>query len=387
MNPDPSEASIVKLQSDQFIIKPIAGEVAADGVMNRFSVDLARQSCQCEDFSSHRKAFPIGDPRRFCSHLIQARCRQLDDLPPFLQSLLEACEANGKGMPNGAQFAFFELNGRLGFFGDNRDQSSYFFVTGIGGQLFHEFTYDRKQKSWLGDPPDSADKLIVFAFKERGQYVTSPPKTPPKNQKRSRSRGKTPTRETPAAFKYLALLLVAAGLIAGGYYLFKDGTPDWLAKLVGTELPASEAEQTHNPTKEELIAEQKRKSALKSNADDKNPSNASIENFPKQQNEVAANESQSAPIEVSPATVEEKPPKPQLEYRSWTTADNKFSVSARYISYQNGTITLEREDNSKRVKIDEARLSADDQSYLKDVRRERRLQRARDKKNQSSNSK
>ena len=398
MNQEQSnDATIVKLQSDQFIIPPLPETKAIAGDSQEFTVDLARQSCQCKDFEGHRKSLPIGDPRRFCRHMVQARCEtNLHDLPPFLQSLLEVHETNGCGLPNGATFSFFEIDGRLCFFGDNRDHSTYFFLTGLSQGIFHEFVYDRKTKSWAdGHAPDSADRLMVFVFKERGQYVT--PARSADGSSRSRQRSKrirkrdVQYKDTPAGIKYLILLLVAAGLIAGGYYLFKDGTPDWLANLVGIESPEEETEKSELPTDEEMIAFHKENSAqqgsdLKAEFEKNKDANQNNKE-PASDLETAESDAKMSPLEESPKVAEDdEPEKKPLEFREWNTADQEFSVMARYVSYQNGTITLEREDNNEKVKIEESQLCLDDQSYVKQVRRDRRIQRARDKKVKASES-
>ena len=67
------------------------------------------------------------------------------------------------------------------------------------------------------------------------------------------------------------------------------------------------------------------------------------------------------------------------EYRDWKYADGSLFASARYKSYQNGNITLVRQDDQTEIKIDKSKLSEEDQAYIKAILRERRLQKAREK--------
>lgn len=394
---DQTEPTIAKLQSDQFIIPPLSEVKTVYGDSREYEVDLGRQSCQCSDFENHRQSFPIGDPRRFCRHLIQVRSENLDDLPAFLQSMIEARSTVGAGMPNGSTFAFFEIDGRLCFFGENRDQTTYFFLSGIGGNVFYEFVYDRPNKKWLGETkPDNPDRLLVFAFKERGQYVTATksevaPGTA-RQSRRRRRRSKNDPQEVPSVAKYLLIIAVSAGLIAGGYFLFRDGTPDWLANLVGIQRPTEPDPPPELPSNSEMIETHKAKAAEEAAKRKKEleDAQANAESEPPPVDPF----NDQLPSEVTPLDEDsnhdqqvETDDENQLAFRMWKTSDDQFSVSARYQSFMNGTVTLIREEDEKEVKIAESELCADDQTYLKKVRRERRLQKARQRKANSENPK
>ncbi len=274
-----------------------------------------------------------------------------------------------KGMPNGSSFAFFEIDGRLSFYCESRDQTCYFFLTGESGSVFHEFHYDRKKKKWTGEAPESPEQLVVFAFKERGQYVTQP-----KTARRARSRSrKQQDRETPSAIKYLILLLTAAGLITGGAYLFQ--------RLNQNSDPAQAADQNTSSTKR-ITA----KSAKKDHPKTALPipvleaPQKAIKSIPEvpdntEQNGIANAEDE--PTLPDPAEESQSTQKP-AEFREWRTSDSQLTLSARYKFFQNGKVVLEREDTGERVKVDESQLRSEDQAYVKQIRRERRIQRAKE---------
>lgn len=366
--------SIVKLQSDQFIIHPVEGAQTVSSGSRPFEVDLSRQSCECEEFQSCRKSFPIGDPRRFCAHLVQARCERTDDLHPFLRSLLDAQEANKKGLPNGSSYAFFEVDGRLSFYGENRDQTAYFFLTEEGGLLFREYYYNRKKRRWSGDVPASPEQLLVFAFKERGQYVTSTKsQTRTKAKKRRRTRAKNPSRrETPSLLKYLLLLVVAASLIVGGVSLYP-----FLAGVNNKELADNESKtkmQDNLQVKKKEHPQTLTEEEVSSNEEnDVQPQSEETDNL-EQGSEISSETEPSPDEKNSSSTMTEK----KVEFRQWEVVDEQSIFSARYKSYQSGKVVLEREDNGEKVKIDQTRLRPLDQEYIKKIRRERRLQRARE---------
>lgn len=380
-NQDPT---IVKLQSDQFIIGSIAHTTTVAGESKQYEIDLARQSCQCGDFEAHRTSFPIGDPRRFCRHLVAARCEHLDDLPPFLQSLFEVHESAQAGLPNGASFAFFEINGRLAFYSENRDQTAYFFLTGIGGSVFYEYVYDRKKKKWLnGKAPDSPDKLLVFAFKERGKFAR-PKKSQAEIRRIRRRRRSKPSdpRETSPPIKYLFLLLVTVGLFAAGYAIFKEPIAQWIA--------AAEAEEEEEPAppRENKIPEHEQKRRLPQDplnelddvdifapVDDSSPDDDTVD--PDSDDTASPNETDQGQ--------ESDTALPEPEFREWKTANEKFTVVAKYRYYQNGLVVIERQDNGRTVKIDENLLRPEDQEYIKKIRLERRLQNARNRRNEDRN--
>ncbi len=379
--------SIVKLQSNQFLIHPITHTQTVFGDSKQFEVDLSRQSCECSDFIEKRSDFPIGDPRRFCKHMVACRIEYLDDLHPFMQSLLQACELNNSGLPNGNSFAFFEVEGRLGFFGENRDQTAYFFVSGTSpAGEFHEFTYDRSNKNWAGGViPDAPETLLGFAFKERGKYVTDAPPTAPipdasiARTRRERQRGRPEDRETSSVLKVLVFLLAAAGLLAGGYFLFKDGTPEWLG---GEKEVAEKPNEPVLPTANEQMEKNKKDAPpvvmpppLTGEADG-GKSNSSFNSKDKADDE---KDDDSKRPKGAPSTIEDQQPKPsELEFRQWKTADETFSVFAKYKSFMNGQVTLVREDTGEEIKVDQGTLRVVDRDYISKVRRERRLQKARE---------
>lgn len=379
------DSTVVKLQSDQFIIGSIGHTTMIAGEGKQYEVDLARQNCQCKDFKKYRNSFPIGDPRRFCRHLVAARCEHLDDLSPFLQSLFEVHESAQAGLPNGASFAFFEIDGRLGFYCENRDQTAYFFLTGVGGSVFYEFVYDRKRKKWLnGKSPDSPEKLLVFAFKERGKFVT-PKKSLAEIRRIRRRRRSQPSqpRETSAPVKYLFLLLVTAGLAGAGYLMFKGPVERWLAAA-----DREEKEEPAPPPENKIPEHEKKRGAfdqmiadlegveIVDPADLQQP--GTVDDTP--ENSDTPGEPGGNDENNEPATEIAEP-----EFREWKTANEKFSAIAKYRYYQNGFVVIERQDNGQTIKIEVGMLRTEDQEYVKKIRLERRLQNARARRNQNRN--
>lgn len=384
MNEDKDQdLTIVKLQSDQFIIGSISHTTKIAGDSRHYEVDLARQSCQCRDFEDHRNSFPIGDPRRFCCHLVTARCEHLDDLPPFLQSLLEAHDAAQAGLPNGASFAFFEIDGRLAFYSENRDQTAYFFLTGISGTVFHEYIYDRKRKKWLnGKTPDSPDRLLVFAFKERGKFVRPKKSRAIDGRARRRRRSKPPeNRETSTPVKYLFLLLVAAGLITLGYYIFKGPYERWVAAA-----NADDQEEVQIPPDGNKIPDNKQKRKTPQELAQEALDDANLPDVDDEPPEDEESDPNPNPDETTSEneTETQEPALPEPEFREWKTSDDKFSVVAKYKYFQNGKVVIERQDNGKTIKVDEYLLRPEDQEYVDNIRMERRLQNARNRRNQEN---
>ena len=370
------ESTVVKIPHQQLSVSPIDSVETIYGDSRQYEVDLLNQSCQCSEFSRSRSNFPMGDLRRFCRHLVQAQAQHIESLPPFISSLVEVKDLANTGMPNGSASSFFRIDGRLGFFGDYRDQTIYFFVEGISknGDVFHEFVYDRQAKKWLGNRiPDSPESLLVFAFKERGQYGNQPEKS-----RKSKRRPARQSRETSSAIKFLVLAIVAGGLGYGGYQLFKDGAPPWLAQAMGV---TDEGIEDDKPlSKEEQIA------ATKSEPQTDDP-------FEPAQETISDNILEEDPEPDTPPTDAELDDKPDelneeklsvdndddfIKFRTWTTADGEKTVSARYKSFANGTIRLVREDNGIVIKIDESILSQEDRDYVKQIRMERTLRKARE---------
>ncbi len=60
--------------------------------------------------------------------------------------------------------------------------------------------------------------------------------------------------------------------------------------------------------------------------------------------------------------------RPLLEFRKWTTVDDKFTVIARYRGITNlNFTTLERKDDGEQINIPLEKLSTGDQAYIKDI--------------------
>ena len=370
---DHSDGSTVKLQSDQFIIHPVSIVRTVLGDSKEFVVDLALQSCQCKDFLEYRSRLPIGDPRRFCRHLVQVQTQFSDDLHPFVRSIFEARESSGEGLPNGTSFAFFEFNGRLAFVGENRDRTSYFFITGQGNS-FHEFVYNRNDKAWIGGKPDEPAPLLKFAFHARNQYgkQLKPEESNPKKARRKRRESNVDSESNLG--RYLFLALVTAALAAGGYYYFqnKDAVDNYVKKAIEKPDPTEDATDPDN-------------ASLK--ASDKQPRRSKSEKKPpatRTQPTKRADSGSKLTESEKPGTTETnlpEEPAPQPEYRDWNYSDGSFLASARYKSYQNGQITLVRKDTGEEIKVQKSELSEQDQNYVTATLRERRLQRARQRKN------
>ncbi|NLT72336.1 MAG: hypothetical protein GXX91_16805 [Verrucomicrobiaceae bacterium] len=69
-----------------------------------------------------------------------------------------------------------------------------------------------------------------------------------------------------------------------------------------------------------------------------------------------------------PAEVEKSEPDAATNpdsFRTWTSADGKFSVEADYVEAFFGTVTLRKRDGST-LQVDVAKLSEPDQAYIKD---------------------
>jgi len=68
-------------------------------------------------------------------------------------------------------------------------------------------------------------------------------------------------------------------------------------------------------------------------------------------------------------TPTEKPAHEKYAFRLWTDSSGKFHVVARFRSYANGIVKIERQDNGTILEIPVGRLSAEDQRYIKRLMR------------------
>ena len=66
----------------------------------------------------------------------------------------------------------------------------------------------------------------------------------------------------------------------------------------------------------------------------------------------------------------EKPePTPEPDYRTWASADGKYTVEARLVKIISGKVTLKRKDTGKEITLPVEKLSPADQAFLKDKTR------------------
>ena len=363
----------VTLQSDQFIVNPVQITKTVVGDSKEFQVDLALQCCQCSDFVQHRIKMPIGDPRRFCRHMVQVQAEFPDDLHPFVQSLFEVRELSDRGVPNGTSCAFFEIEGRLAFVGENRDRTTYFFVTGRGS-TFHEFIYDRSTKNWVGGKPDDPAPLLKFAFQSRSQYGEQLQSSNTNSKRKPKQKRRVPQPSSDSNVgRYLMLVLVVVALAAGGFYYLNNR--EQVDAFVQSKLGQDPiAEKT---TKDSADPSASKPRSKKPAAEKKNPTDRTEklnEKQPKPTDRI-----NTVPKETQPRIPESAEQVKLPEYRDWKYTDGSLFVSARYKSYQNGNITLVRQDDQTEIKIDKSKLSEEDQAYIKAILRERRLQKAREK--------
>ncbi|HMO85935.1 MAG TPA: SHD1 domain-containing protein, partial [Lacipirellulaceae bacterium] len=58
-------------------------------------------------------------------------------------------------------------------------------------------------------------------------------------------------------------------------------------------------------------------------------------------------------------------------FRTWTSANGKFSADAKLVSFANGIVTIENRDG-KQIKVAQDKLSGADREFIDKWRRERR---------------
>ena len=375
MTPDfeNDERSPVTLQSDQFIVHPVQITKTVVGDSKEFQVDLALQCCQCSDFVQYRSEMPIGDPRRFCRHMVRVQAEFPDGLHPFVQSLFEVRELSDYGMPNGTSCAFFEMEGRLAFVGENRDRTTYFFVTGRGS-TFHEFIYDRTAKNWVGGKPDDPAPLLKFAFQSRSQYGEQLQPANTNSKRKAKQKRRAPQSSSDSNFgRYLLLAIFVIALAAGGFYYLNNR--ERVDAFVQTKLGQDPRAEKATEDSDDIPATGSRSQSPA--AEKKIQSNTTTKPSEKQPKPI--DRTATEPKETEPEAPETVQRIKLPEYRDWKYADDSFFVSARYKSYQNGKITLVRQDDQTEIKVDKSKLSEEDRAYIKAILRERRLQRARKK--------
>jgi hypothetical protein len=61
-------------------------------------------------------------------------------------------------------------------------------------------------------------------------------------------------------------------------------------------------------------------------------------------------------------------PKPEREFREWSTADGMFKVEAQFLGKIGDTIRLKRKDNGKVISVPLEKFSEADQTYVKGLR-------------------
>ena len=64
---------------------------------------------------------------------------------------------------------------------------------------------------------------------------------------------------------------------------------------------------------------------------------------------------------------------PGGQWRTFTDASGKHKVEATFVDFTDGKVTIKRKDNDKEVVLDYDRLSKDDQEYVREERRRRRI--------------
>lgn len=71
------------------------------------------------------------------------------------------------------------------------------------------------------------------------------------------------------------------------------------------------------------------------------------------------------PATKAPATKTTPAPKPEREFREWTTADGKFKVEAQFVGKLGNTVRLKRKDTEKIIMVPLDKFSEADQAYVK----------------------
>ena len=172
------------------------------------------------------------------------------------------------------------------------------------------------------------------------------------------------------------LAVVTIALATGGYYYFqnKDKVDEFVQKKLGQEVA------NDLPTEESTPSSKTKSRSEKSESNKTRRPDKTTKPIEKQaaDGQVRASEPTN-PKGTGPIA---KPSEPKAEvrlpeYRNWNYADGSFYTSARYKSYQNGTITLVRQDDQTEIKVDKSELSEQDQDHVKALLRERRLEKSR----------
>lgn len=72
----------------------------------KYAVDMCAQTCTCPDFVETRSEFEIGNPKRFCKHMVRAvvKSSSLRELPPVFQMVFKNAYEMGKGLTRDALY-------------------------------------------------------------------------------------------------------------------------------------------------------------------------------------------------------------------------------------------------------------------------------------------
>jgi hypothetical protein len=140
----------------------IKAEMPADGRSDTFTVDLQHHTCSCPEWEETRSAFPEGDYRRCCVHLVRAYhglvAQGQEGLrrDPLFVAFVEELARRNKGAEVDSVWRLAVVNGTRVLYGASpaSEWVNVFAPDEEGDGDVKRFGYNRRKKRWsYGDRP------------------------------------------------------------------------------------------------------------------------------------------------------------------------------------------------------------------------------------------
>lgn len=188
--PTPEIAAVEELSASAAVVeeaKPVAPSISVSAEMpaelhaGTFTVDLERHTCTCPDWNENRQAFPEGDYRRCCAHLVrafQAVARQDETLQrdPLFVTFVEEHGRKNRGAELDRIWRAMVLNGTRVLFGTSpASEWVNVFAPGPDG-AYKRFGYNRRKKRWAyGARPKGIAWQIASIFSQTQPQIAQAP--------------------------------------------------------------------------------------------------------------------------------------------------------------------------------------------------------------------
>jgi hypothetical protein len=175
-----TSAAIVEESKPEAPSIPIAAEMPDESRADTFTVDLQHHTCTCPDWVENRAAFPEGDYRRCCVHLLRAFQNLAQEhesvrRDPLFTSFIEEQNRRNQGAEVDSVWRVVVVNGTRVLYGAApTSEWVNVFAPGDDG-AYRRFGYNRRKRRWTyGDRPPDVAWHMESIFSQSQPQVLSP---------------------------------------------------------------------------------------------------------------------------------------------------------------------------------------------------------------------